>query len=115
MVHRFDTIQIVNFYSNKNCNVWFTSIEVLKTSFKSVLTLLHNSMCISYMVQMTLQLVLYLLLKTVNDNNLFNITSTLNRKHFRLSHCSVTFKIPPFCRSQSRERRIKLNINFPEN
>lgn len=115
MVHRFDTIQKVNFYSNNNYNVWFTLLEVLKTTFKGILTLLHNPGCISYMVQMTLQLVLYLLLKTVIDNNFFIITSTLHRKNFRLSHCSVTFKIPPFCWSQSRERRIKLNINFPEN
>lgn len=115
MVHRFDTIQKVNFYSNNNYNFWFTSIEVLKSTFQGVLTLLHNSVCINYVVQVTLQLVLYLLLKTVSDNNLFNITSTLHRKIFRLSHCSVTFKMPPFCRSQSRKRRIKLNINFPEN
>lgn len=115
MVNRFDTIKKVNFYSHKNYNVWFTSIEVLKTTFKCILTLLHNSVCISYMVQMTLQLVLYLLLMIVIGNNLLNITSKLHRKNFHLSHCSVTLKIPPFCRSQSRERRIKLNINFPEN
>lgn len=66
-------------------------------------------------MQMTLQLVLYLLLKTASDNNLFIITSTLHRKNFQLSHCSVTIKIPPLRWSQSRERRIKLNINFPEN